>query len=123
MSEQDEDKAFVERSKALFDESVQRIDGKTQSQLNRGRQKALAELQPRRGMRVLTGWAPATGAAAAAVVAAVMWNGNAPQDEIAPASSATDFEILLNGDSLEMYEDLEFYSWMDLVDEAGGNVG
>lgn len=123
MSEQDEDKAFLERSKKLFDESVQEIDGKTQSQLNRGRHKALAELQPRKGVRALTGWAPATGAAAAAVVAAVMWNSNAPPVDSAPASSATDFEILLDGDSLEMFEDLEFYSWMDLDEEAGGNVG
>lgn len=123
MSERDEDKAFLERSKALFDESVQEIDGKTQSQLNRGRQKALAELQPRKGVRALTGWAPATGAVAAAVVAAVMWNGNAPPEDLAPASSATDFEILLNEDSLEMLEDLEFYTWLELAEEAGGNVG
>jgi hypothetical protein len=121
MSEQDEDKALVERSKRLFDESVQQVSGRTQSQLNRGRQKALAELQPRTGMRALTCWAPATGVAAAAVVAAVMWNGNAPPNDIAPASTATDFEILLNEDNLEMLEDLEFYSWLEL--DAGGNVG
>ena len=121
MSEQDEDKAFLERSKRLFDESVQQVDGRTQSQLNRGRQKALAELQPRTGMRALTGWAPATGVAAAAVVAAVMWNGNGPPIDVAPASTATDFEILLDEDNLEMLEDLEFYSWLDL--DAGGNVG
>jgi hypothetical protein len=123
MSEQDEDKAFLERSKKLFDESAQQLDGKTRSQLNRGRQNALAELQPRTGVRAWTGWAPATGVAAAAVVAAVMWNGNAPPNDTAPTSSATDFEILLNEDNLEMLEELEFYSWLELDEEAGGNVG
>jgi hypothetical protein len=123
MSEHDEEKRFHERTKRLFDESVQGIDGQTQSRLNRGRQKALAELPPRSGMGALTTWAPAAGVAAAAVVAVVMWSGNRPPTEISPTSSATDFEILLNDDSLEMLEELEFYSWMDLDADAGGNVG
>jgi hypothetical protein len=38
-----------------------------------------------------------------------------------PTSTATDFEILLNEDNLEMLEELEFYSWLDL--DAGANVG
>jgi hypothetical protein len=121
MSEHEEDNAILERSKRLFDESVQEIDGRAQSQLNRGRQKALAELQPRSGVRALTGWAPATGVAAAAVIVAVMWNGNRPPGDMVPTSTATDFEILLNEDNLEMLEELEFYSWLDL--DAGANVG
>jgi hypothetical protein len=31
---------------------------------------------------------------------------------------ATDIEILLTEDSLEMLEDLEFYSWIELSDET-----
>jgi hypothetical protein len=41
-----------------------------------------------------------------------------------PTASVTDFEILLEGESLEMLEDLEFYSWLEASDlEPNGNVG
>jgi len=37
---------------------------------------------------------------------------------------AADFEILLDEESLEMLEELEFYSWLEFADlEANGNVG
>ena len=123
MNEQKDDELFEAKAKRLFDESVQGIDGQTQSQLNRGRQKALAELGRRRAVNVLGGWAPATGVAAAAVVAVMLWSGNRPPADIAPPSSATDLEILLNEDSLEMLEELEFYSWIELDEDASANVG
>ena len=39
------------------------------------------------------------------------------------SAAVTDMEILLTEDSLEMLEDLEFYSWMDLDEEAGDLQG
>jgi len=113
------DEAFEKKAKALFDESVAGLDAETRSRLNRGRQAALDRLSQGRPVRVH--WAPAAGVAAAVVIAVILWTGNQPPGEIAPAASATDFEILLNEDSLEMLEDLEFYSWIELaedVDEA-----
>ena len=50
--------------------------------------------------------------------AVVLWTGNQPVDELTPQASAADFEILLTEDSLEMLEDLEFYSWIELEDDA-----
>jgi hypothetical protein len=110
------DKAFAEKGKQLFDESVEGLDAQTRSRLNRGRQAALAELAT--GRPVWVQWAPAAGVAAAAVFAVVLWTGNQPVDELTPAASASDFEILLTEDSFEMLEDLEFYSWIDLDEEA-----
>ncbi len=123
MSEHKDEERFTKRAKHLFDESVQDIDGQTQSRLNRGRQKALAENGRRPAMGALGVWAPATGIAAAAVVAVTLWSGFRQPADIAPPATATDFEILLDEDSLEMLEELEFYSWMDLDGDAGANVG
>ncbi len=123
MNEHEDDKRFESKAKRLFDESVQTIDGQTQSRLNRGRQKALAELGRPPVISARGVWAPATGVAAAAVVAVVLWSGNRPPTDIAPPTNATDLEILLNEDNLEMLEELEFYSWIELDDEAGSNVG
>jgi len=110
------DKAFAEKAKQLFDESVEGLDGQTRSRLNRGRQVALDELKT--GRPVWVQWAPAAGVAAAAVVAVVLWTGNPPVDDLTPESSAVDFEILLTEDSFEMLGDLEFYSWIDLDEDA-----
>ena len=69
-------------------------------------------------------WAPLAGVAAAAVVAVVMINGPGGDVPSDGAVTVTDFEMLLEADSLEMLEDLEFYSLLDAVDaEAEGNVG
>ena len=119
----DEDK-LAGQAKELFDESVERLDAATLSKLNQGRQKALEELDNTKAFGQWARWVPATGVAAAAVVAVVVWQGD-PGDNVAPEpGSMTDFEILLSEDSLEMFEDLEFYSWVDAaIDEPNGNVG
>ena len=117
----DEDK-LARQAKALFDDSVESLDAATLSRLNQGRQQALAELDRTRSYGHWSRWVPATGVAAAAVVAVVVWQGN-PTEVPAPAAM-TDFEILLSEDSLEMIEDLEFYSWVGAAElETNGNVG
>ena len=110
------DKAFGEKAKQLFDESVEGLDANTRSRLNHRRQAALAELAT--GRPVWVQWAPAAGVAAAVVFAVVLWTGNQPVDDLTPEASAADFEILLTEDSFEMLEDLEFYSWIELDEEA-----
>jgi len=110
------DRAFADQARKLFDESVEALDGQTRSRLNRGRQAALEELTS--GTPVWVQWAPAAGVAAAAIVAVVLWTGNPPVDELTPGASVADFEILLAEDSFEMLEDLEFYSWIELDEDA-----
>ena len=118
---------FAEKAKQLFDESVDGLDGETRSKLNRGRQVALAELGSKRPAWLQ--WAPAAGVAAAAVVAVLLWTGSPQVDDMTVPTAATDMEILLTEDSLEMLEDLEFYSWIDLDEnenqtmEPENNVG
>ena len=131
MNERNEKTAGIEnerlaaKAKELFDQSVQALDAHTQSRLNRGRHEALAQLQP----GVIHGqwlrWAPATGVAAAAIVAVVVLTGRPPIDDLTPPAAAGDFEILLNEDSFEMLEELEFYTWIELEGEVdtNGNVG
>lgn len=120
-----EERLFAERAKQRFGESVERLDAATLSRLNRNRQVALAEATARGpGVRWST-WAPLTGAAAAAAIAAVLIVQPSGVDmPDAGDSAATDFEILLGDDSLEMIEDLEFYSWIDVAEtDVPGNVG
>ena len=119
-----DEKDLAVQAKALFDDSVERLDAATLSRLNQGRQKALEEVRVAGPAGQWARWVPAGGLAAAAVVAVVVWQG-APVETSAPAAgSAADFEIMLSEDSLDMLEDLEFYSWIDTANlDSGSDVG
>ena len=109
------------KAKELFDDSVDRLDAATLSRLNQGRHAAIDALQGSRPVGAWGRWVPATGVAAAVLVAVMVVRG--PNAVDLPMVSVTDFEILLEGESLEMLEDLEFYSWLEASDlEMNGNV-
>ena len=116
MNEPFEDRRIADKAKQLFDESVDSLDAATLSQLNRRRHDALAELERNRPLGYWLRWAPA------AVLAVIMVQGPVPDGvDIAPAT-ATDFELLMDENGIEMFEDLEFFALMDGL-EANGNVG
>lgn len=102
-----------QRSRELFEDSVGRLDAHTRSRLNQARQQALTELNKGATRRYwLT--APLGGLAAAVLIAIVMMTGRestAPSQESA-ALPLDDFDIVADADSLELLQDVEFYSWM-----------
>ncbi|MFQ6006007.1 MAG: hypothetical protein ACE5OQ_10935 [Woeseia sp.] len=124
-----EEQQFAAKAKELFDRSVQGLDAETQSRLNRGRHEALEQLRPGVDSMQWLRWTSAAGVAAAAVVAVMILSSRPPVDDLAPPGELSDFEILMTEESLEMLEELEFYSWIDLEaqldDEldTNGNVG
>ena len=110
-------------SRAAFDESVESLDAATRSRLARARAAALEELQHRR-MAWSSTWLPAGAAAAAALVAVMLWQGEEggpPATE--PALAALeDLDIVAGGEDLAMFdEDEEFYAWA--ADEMLDGVG
>ncbi len=114
------DQELATRAKQTFDDSVDGLDAATLSRLNRSRQAALAELEAPN--RAWLRWMPATGLAAAVLMAVVMMSGPAETDVISAPSS--DFEILLSEENIEMLEDLEFYSWLETQElESDGDLG
>ena len=119
-TETEAEQAFAARAKQVFDESVDGLDAASLSRLNRGRQAALAEID--RPRQRWSRWTPAVGAAAVVLLAVVMLRGPAEIDVI--AAPASDLEILLSEESIDMFEELEFYSWLDAADlEGTGDVG
>ncbi len=116
------DDKLERHAKALFDESVEALDGARLSELNRARHRALEELD-RSGVNWWGTMLPAGGAAAltVALVAVLLLRTETTEVElpVEPTSAELDFEMLINEDSLEMLEELEFYSWLDLDDVDG----
>ncbi|HKE94452.1 MAG TPA: hypothetical protein VKB34_09125 [Povalibacter sp.] len=113
MSDHDERSPFEQRSKALFDESVEQLNGHVRSRLTQARHQAVAQSGASHLSRRI--WMPAAAATAAAVVAVFVVVPRLGNERGLPESfaAADDMAILLNNDDLELLEDMDFYVWLD----------
>jgi hypothetical protein len=114
------DTEFEKRSKALFDESVDGLNGQLRSRLTQARYKALAEVPVSRLQATRRFWMPAAGLAATALIAVLVVMPYTRTERALPATfaAADDMALLLNDDDLEMIEDMEFYAWLDSDPQA-----
>lgn len=106
---------FEERTKFLFDESVAALDGEMRSKLTQARYRALEELAGEREPVWNRSWLPAGAAATVAVLSLMLWQGQVEpiSDGGFDVAAVTDLEILLTEVDLDMFEELEFYAWLD----------
>jgi hypothetical protein len=121
---------WAESVRRELDEHAESLDAATRSRLNRARQSALMEAaRPRWSWfaRPLRVWLPA-GAAAALALAAVlqptMFERGGKSPEIGagaiPAGPTEELELMQQPESLELYEDQEFYAWLDESEPSPG---
>jgi hypothetical protein len=119
------DQAFADKTGKALEQANEDLDAATLSRLNQARQTALAELEAPRfasGKR----WIPATAVAASVLVATVLWLGREPgmTESNQIAEQLEDLDILLSDEDFELYDDLEFYSWLggelDTLDDEQG---
>jgi hypothetical protein len=122
---------FELHSREVLEESVLRINGRVRSRLNQARQAAIEAASTRRRSffwRPFT-LVPTAGAAAAAIlVAMVLWN-RQPQIEMPLAEgahpTAEDLDLLADGDGLDLVQDGDgsgnFYEWAADQTEASGS--
>ncbi len=116
------ERAFVARVAAVLDEEVGALDGATRSRLRQARAKAMARRaqgDPWRWLRRVERQGPLGAAIAASVLALlavpVLMDrsaGPAPGPAEVAVGPVDALEIVLNVDSLEMLEDLEFFEWL-----------
>jgi len=111
-----EDEAWTRRVRTVLDQPNGELDAATLSRLNRARQAALAAALGRRPLRAW--WPAALATAAVLAVAVVLVRIPEPATPAAPVA-AEDFEVIAAQDSLELYEDLEFYAWLDAQSADG----
>lgn len=124
MQDKPAERELLEGSKALFDSSVDSIDGATRARLRAARERALEELVPRTLFGGARLWIPAVAAAAlvALVTLPLVQRNGTDADAGFETMAAADLEILLGEEELEMLAELEFYEWLELEapDESGG---
>ena len=103
---------FEARAARRLRASADSLDAATRSRLNRARQAALAELEPAPQRQRL--WT-AVAAASVAALAVGLWRAQSPRRAPglpADDDAAIEFELLLAEETMEMFEDLEFYLWL-----------
>jgi hypothetical protein len=106
------DEQFEAHTRAVFESSVESLDGRTRSKLTQARHAALRELQHARPSW-MRWWMPVSGLATGAIL--VMWIGfgrvglSNPEPGELPLD---DFEIVGENANLELLEDVEFYAWI-----------
>jgi hypothetical protein len=107
---------FLEKARQSLLAGEEQIDAVTASRLRDARRKAVEAAGAReKGFFRIPNWARIGGVAtaAAAVLVFMIWFDTPRQD--LPVKSADDLEIVLNVDSadtMDLYEDLDFYEWL-----------
>lgn len=120
MAEHDRDDAqWTERIRNELETSARDLDAATLSRLNQARQRALATVA--RPKRTRWMWSATWASACALALAVAIWPRLVPEPLPTPASAATadDFPMLAGSDSLELYEELDFYAWLDAQSASG----
>jgi len=116
--------AFTEKARGLLLDSVDSIDGHTRSRLTQARHAAINELaRPRQSPFLPMRWLAPAGSFAAIALVAFIWLGvGTPGMPDAGTGSGVSFvanspiddiEILATAENLELFEEMEFYEWLE----------
>ena len=125
---QDHDAQLIERIRLRLDESVSELDAATLSRLEQARRHALsagAQSQRQRWRtRGLTGrpagdWLVPAGALASVVATVFALAVMVAEPENGLTRQVEDLDLLTAGEELELYENLEFYQWLEERDQTG----
>jgi len=101
---------WTQAANSLLEDSTHHLDAATLSRLNRARQNALTQRRTPARWIVPAGLA----SACALLLAVAVWHGRAPPmptDAAAIDLPVSASEALTDDD--ELYEDLDFYAWLD----------
>lgn len=101
------DREFEANARADLRGSVDRTPPDVQAQLDRIVKQALEQPPRSRVMRI------AFPAAAVAIIATVFVAQPWRKPEAPPAPASDDFALLIDGDNLDLLEQMEFYQWLD----------
>jgi hypothetical protein len=125
MTDKPENAQWVNEARALLDASVQELDGATVARLARARRAALFQSRRPTWANWRSWWLPLTGFAAAGAIALALGIGHLHRVSGNPGAQATsagaaDIDASASDDTIDLYQDLEFYAWLDARDDTDG---
>ena len=115
-----DDEKLIEQVRASLDRSEADISMHAATRLRQARHAAIAS----RYHRTTPVWMPAIAAAMLVLVAGLAWfTGVSRVEGLTPLpaqQAAADFEMLVHGEDLELFADLDFYLWLEQRDGHAG---
>ena len=107
-----DEQAFLDSAREQLDRSCDRLDGQTQSRLNSIRHAAIEHGRRHPGRALLAPFGGLVTACVLVLVVSVFFQG---ADTPVPDNRSTmeDLDILTSTESLEFFENLEFYQWLE----------
>jgi hypothetical protein len=128
MNDERDEKSLEQRAAQAFEASVAGLDGQTRSRLRQARMRALAAGGPGASWLAATrryAWMPAS-VMAALLAAWALWGPEPAGEAGLAAAPMGDLDILLAEEDLAVFEELEFYTWLEdqpevAVPEANGD--
>jgi hypothetical protein len=112
---EERDAGLVRQIKAVLDQSAENLEPGVATRLRAMRREALNARRHNRGAWV--GWSAALVATAASLFVAFNLWVTLPESGVVAELADTE---LATDDALELYEELEFYEWLDAHEEAPG---
>ncbi|MEM9057240.1 MAG: hypothetical protein AAGD86_07170 [Pseudomonadota bacterium] len=110
---------------ALLERSAQRLDAEHADALRAARKRAVQAAEARSSLAGVR-WLPLAAAASVAALAVTVAlrrpptpAAPPPADELVASIEASDYDMLLGEESLDMLAELEFYDWLSAEADAG----
>jgi hypothetical protein len=115
-----DEQQFIDQARAALDMRSDQVSPHIAARLRQARHTAIAS--PYR--RTTSTWVPALSTAMLVLVIAMAWFAGVPHVD-APTSlpvqqAAGDFEMLVHGEDLELFADMDFYLWLEQRSEHAG---
>jgi hypothetical protein len=115
-----DEQSFINSTRQILDSSAEQLDADISRRLRLARAKALESYTQKHSF-----WKPAGGFALATMmlIAIGIWQfggnerGNTLNGE---AQAIEDLELIASSDSLQLYENLEFYQWLEVIEGDAG---
>lgn len=107
---------FEQRIRAKLDADLETLDPVIAQRLQRARRQALSAARP----ASTPFWQPAIGFAVAALLVLTVAIRPGMQPETPSPAALTDLELIAADDSLQLFEELDFYEWLAESDLDAG---
>lgn len=120
MSGEERDRVFVENVAKVLAEAEESTDTLTRMRLKGARLRALEAVEKPVPWYVrFPKWITAGGLATAMVIVMAISFWHTTDQQPKTAGQVEDLEIMTTHEQLDLYKDLDFYRWLETVDNAG----
>ena len=104
-----DEQQLMANAKAALEQGVADLDAQTLSRITRARYRALDRLPERHAQ---SPWRVSAGVALTTCMAFMIFIA-IPRQQQQPASMIEDIEVITTTDELDLYEQLDFYAWLE----------